>query len=113
MRRALVQAAIDFDKREGSDADPLHAQDGLIYFHDHLLMQYPGSRWAALSEQVASGQAMNLMAPPLCREELEAMASVLDMLATNGYEAYASLKEAADYGLPRRQWLGGTQRPSQ
>ena len=55
---------------------------------------------------------MNLMAPPLCREELETMASVLDMLATNGYEAYASLKEAADYGLPRRQWLGGTQRLS-
>jgi hypothetical protein len=96
VRRALVQAAIDFDKREGSDADPLHAQDSVIYFHDDLLMQYLGPRWAALAEQMASGP----INPPLCREELETMASVLDMLARNESKEYATLREAADYALP-------------
>jgi hypothetical protein len=96
VRRALVQAAIDFVKQEGSDADPLHAQDSVIYFNDDLLMQYLGPRWAALAEQMASGP----INPPLCREELDTMASVLEMLATNGYEEYATLKEDADYALP-------------
>ncbi len=95
-RRALVQAAIDFAKRSGSDAGPLHAQDGVIYFHDHLLMQYLGPRWEALSKRAASGP----IAPALCRDELETMANVLDTLASNDYEEYASLREAADYALP-------------
>jgi hypothetical protein len=95
-RRTLVQAATDLAKREDGEPAPLHAQDGVIYFHEHLLMQYLGPRWQGLSERAASAS----INAPLCCEELETMASVLDMLASNGYEEYASLKEAADYALP-------------
>ena len=96
VRRALVQAAIDLAKRNGDDPYPLHARDGMIYYYDFNLMGYLSPRWEALSERAASGLALK---PPLCREELETMASVLDMLARNGYKEYATLKEAADYSL--------------
>jgi hypothetical protein len=96
VRRALVQAAIDFIKRKGDEPYPLHARDGVICYYDVDLMEYLAPRWETLSERVASGLALG---PPLCREELETMASVLDMLARNGYKEYATLKEAADYSL--------------
>jgi hypothetical protein len=95
-RRALVQAAIGVFKRAGYEPEPLYAQDGVIHYHDDQLMAYLGPRWAALSERAAAAP----LNPPLCREELETMASVLDMLARNESKEYATLGEAADYALP-------------
>lgn len=99
-RRALVQAVIDSTKpdAEADDAPDyqLHASDELIHYWDYPLMGYLGERWEALALRVAAGMAIE---PPLCRDELETMVSVLDMLARNEYEEYATLKDAADYSL--------------
>jgi hypothetical protein len=96
VRRALVQAAIGCAKRAGFAPEPLYAQGGVIHYQDDQLMAYLGPRWVALSERAAAGP----LSPPLCREELETMASVLDMLARNESKEYATLGEAADYSLP-------------